>query len=1553
MAFSNIFKRKKKPFSLRTDGSDGSDSDLWSAVLKCGEPSPRGPRGASRIPVVYSQKIHNDGALCCDKTLVDVLHTIAKPTAQRTGMLDLALESIDKNSRTLVISQEEDSPAPLVTIQPAQALPKEHAAIKVTEKHAVSVFNVRGQGAVSLQPIGKMWVTAAYRVSSPRNSPGHYLLSDLKLEVGSSVDDKVRRLHTQKDEFFTPPKQGEKQVVENDNAVEKYCANLLSERTNNIPSIRGIPKRPSCKLKQEADTVMRDRGQTPWELIRTDVEYDFVEEGDAQVIDAQIAPEDEMQLNCVALLGGMQCDPKLVNVLRYVLKPTAKRGRLLDFLESCIQSSVIQDTSSYIKISAIGITKNPATIVRPIVMDDRSVSAVRVIETHCVKVMQVSRITGKAHCIGALEAIVQFTLFTTSDPKKCTLGDLRVSVKPINAAGRPTDQQLTHNSTYTCALPIDPEASYEHTRLGEDKFHVPYTQDAVLPKNHKGILPTNRVKLKSQADDAMRNVTKTPWDLIKTGIPYGTPSNQPGVHSKLCLLDNIGRSIGPIPRDEQMVEFARNIVQPTSIRPGLLKFLEKCIKTTNPSLRVFAHSSDKPSLTATLTYVTEDVTFPMVKVEEIHLVDVKDISGRSQRAGDFFVGKPDGIPVQDVLQVKLSYEISHHTPHYLIKNMHTEITSMGQNGNSPQKNPLVVNINARYQHDETLEKDGMEQAKAELRARAGAALELTARGQPTVSVSSARGRTGVASETRAVMLKSQPDQEMRDLAKTPWDLICAGDEHADAGAATPSNDNVAKFTKEYLLKPTKHREGLLEFVRACVQNGGELDMETRTPKIKVDVEQDEYGSPIGPMAVKEEHQIRISRNAEVLGFLAVQVEYRVSKTASEGVYTLSDMKVGVKLLDSDGQSLQQELKYNIRASELISRAGPPELTPRKSAAKTKHLDSEHEDEQEDAKTELRAKSKAALKRAANAAVAGGRPAGISLANPNDCQELVNECGLCEFVLGEDWVADNVGGDVQTTPSSASAPNTSEQLALLSAVLDKKPRGTHALLLSALAKCISTSGVTLEAGPVEEKRRNIVNSEDAAAVKVEEKHNVKAIWRSAAGTQTEDLGNVNATLSYLISADKTARDVIIISDVKLNVAVEGTNIRQDISFDGTEIVTVSDKLLQAAKPETGAKSKKDTESGENIKRVGRAMENLHKIEDGFKTIAGGARNITDALSEGVQRHGRELAEGAKQRIPLVQPDSISLANPNDCQELVNECGLCEFVLGEDWVADNVGGDVQTTPSSASAPNTSEQLALLSAVLDKKPRGTHALLLSALAKCISTSGVTLEAGSVKAKRWNIVNGKDAPAVRVEETHNVKAIWSAITGGQTKDLGNVNATLSYTISTGKPTQNVIMSDVELHVAVAETDIEQDISFDGTATVTVSNKVLRDVADKLRGNNSGRGYSQDLEIDSVDGERASGRATKQATQRSATATRAKQSASTETAQSDIESGFKAIADEAKDITNALSEDVKQHNQNLSTRQAAQRSTAHTKQSASTGNTAAVDQGNETATSPSPSTEG
>ena len=1450
MAFSSIFTRKKARLSLR---AGGSADNLWNAVLKCDEPLSRGSRTVSCAPVVYSQKISNAGKLCCDKTLVDVLHTIVKPTVKRTGLLDLVLESIAQDTQTLVISQEEDSPTPLVTIQPVNAFSNEHTAVKVVEKHIVNVSNVRKKRAASLQPMGKMWVTAEYRVSSPKNSPGHYLLSDLNLAVGSFKDNQVRKLNTRKSEFHTPPtQQGEKQVVKNDEAVEKYCANLLSERTNNIRSI-DIPATPGYKLKRTADAVTRNRGKTPWDLIRDDIKYDFAEEGNARIIEGQTAHEDKMQLHCVSLLGGMQCDPKLVNVLKHVLKPTAERGRLLDFLESSVQqSNIIQGTSTNIKISATGITKTPTAIVRPIVMADRSVSAVRVVEAHCVKVMQISRITGKVQCIGALEAIVQFTLFTTDDPAKCKFGDLKVSVKPIDSAGRSTDDKFTHSSTYTSDLPINPEVSYGHTMLGEEKFHVSYEQDVILPKNHKGILPTNRVKLKHNADQAMLNVAKSPWDLIATGIC--TPSSQPGSQSKLQLFDNIGRGIGQTQRNEQMVEFARNIVQPTSTRPNLLKFLEKCIDTRKPSLQVVAHSSGKPSLQATLTYVTEGVTFPMVKVEEIHLVDVIDISGRSQRASDFIVGKPDGIPVQDVLQVKLSYEISDRGSHYTIENMRAEITSMGQNGNKEQDNPLVVNLSQKH----NVQINSMKQSEARLRTKAKTALEDLAAGrQSAVSEPSAGGKTGGSGEAYAIALKSVPDQEMRNLAKTPWDLICAGDEHNAASTATSSNDNVEKFTKEYLLKPTQHREGLLKFVKACVQGSSELDMATRAPKIEVSVEQDDNGLPAGPVVVKEEHHIRISRASEVLGFLVVQVDYRVNETTREGQYTLSDMKVAVKLLEDDGKaSPQQELKYNIRASEIISRPEYPNFTHGKSSAKTLHLDSESEDEQTHAETKLREKSQTALKKVARGSSHNG---GITLAAPKACQDLVNSHGLCKFVLGKDW-SNKHKSDSGATPNLENL-GTDEQLVLLSEVLDTKPSSTHELLLSALEKCISTSGVTLAADSVQVKRQNIVNSEGVAVVEVEEEHNVKAT------TSTKSQQNVKAKLSYLVSPAKTAQNVAI-SNVKLKVAVEGTNIEQDISFNGEEIVTIPNTILRDVAKKLRSSTSGEEEHSQEFDGLETCTVNGHDIEHAFKEVADEAKDITEALSSGSTKL-REKSQTALKRVARGSSHNggITLAAPKACQDLVNSHGLCKFVLGKDW-SNKHKSDSGATPNLENL-GTDEQLVLLSEVLDTKPSSTHELLLSALEKCISTSGVTLAADSVQVKRQNIVNSEGVAVVEVEEEHNVKATTS------TKSQQNVKAKLSYLVSPAKTAQNVAISNVKLKVAVEGTNIEQDISFNGEEIVTIPNTILRDVAKKLRSSTSGEEeHSQEFDVDTADERRASSHSARQSSQHSTTHT--KQSAGT-----------------------------------------------------------------------------
>ncbi|KAA8473068.1 hypothetical protein F0Q58_00165 [Anaplasma marginale] len=1489
-----LFRKKPKQLRLRMDDSDAGN--LWDAVLKRSEPPPPGFRTTSCAPVVYSQKLRNDDELCCDETLVKVLHTIAKPTGQRAGLLNLALESIVQDSRTLVISQEASAPTPLITIQPDRARYNEHAAIKVVEKHVVQVFEVSKKGYADLQSMGNMWVTAAYRVSSPKLTPGRYLLSDLKLEVGSfaGADTSARVLSAHRGMVYTPTIQQD--VVEaGDDAVEKYCASLLSRRTNNIPDVSGIPKDLKFRLKEKADAVTCDRGKTPWDLIRTDVAYDFAEEGEAQIIEAQIEPSNKMQLHCVALLGGMQCDPKLVNVLKHTLKPTTERGCLLNFLESCIRStdstplryarshtaensnlrSLVDSCgqSTNIKISATGITKNPVTVVHPIIVGDPSVSAVRVAEVHCVKVMKRSGITGTVECIGALEAIVQFTLCTTDNSKECSLGDLRVTVKPISLAGRATKNQLTHNSTYAHTLPLDPRALHGHTKLGDEKFHVPYVQDVVLPKDKKGILPTSRVSLKHSADTAMRNIAKTPWDLIKTGAPYGTPNTQPGAHSKLLLFDNIGRGIGTIQRDEQMVEFARNVVQPTSIRPGLLQFLEKCIDTKNPSIRVLAHSSNEPSLKATLTYVTEGVTFPMVKVEETHLVDVVDISGKSGRIlSDLLVGHPNGISVQDVLEVKLSYEISHHSPNYLFKNMRAEIKSMGQNGNRPQQSPLVVNFNARYRHDETLEGDDMQRSSAYLRKKAATALQQGVGGQ-SAGVSSAAGGTGVGSTAPDITLKHAPDQAMRNAAKTPWDLICGGDRHEQTVQAA-SCDNVETFTKNYLLKPTKCRAGLLEFVRACVQDGSNLYMETNTPKIRVDVEKDGNGQPVSPVTVTEEHFIRVSRNGKVL-VLSVQVAYKVNKTQVAKVYALSDMQVAVKSMGSDGRSPStQELRHSIKACERVPKLAPKEPTAGNSTAKTQHLETE---EDEYGSATLR-NGLAEARGTANE----GASYNIFLASPKDCQKLVDDRGLCEFVMGKDWVREHV--DDATTPRVSASWNTSEQLAFLTQVLTTKPGGNaHKLLLTALAACIATPHVELDAQSVTVKKRNIVDSGGATAIKVEEKHNVKA--RSIADVEPVELGDVSATLSYVISADSAAQNVFFISDVKLHLVVEDEGIEQNINFGGKEIVTIADELQKGAKSKGVAKKsavaeaddpeeeteleedelKEDTKPARNVKQGAKSGKGAKSKGVAKKSAVAAADDPEeeteleeDELDEGSLVTGQDKRKGATSAsagaatlhngLPTESKKGLALADPKACQQLVKDQGLAALVLGRDWRTNHMD-DSGTTPNLEHL-SIDEQRTLLSTVLDTTPSSTHALLLDALKKCISTPSVTLTARSMQINKSNITDSGGGAAIRVEAKHSVGAERSTTTGQAHQTPSDVDATLHYTISVDKDAQNIIISDVKLNVATGHA--KKEISFSGIETVKLPNKLLRAVADKFRGHDPNE--EQESRISLVDARSNSG---------------------------------------------------------------------------------------------------
>ncbi|ACZ49446.1 hypothetical protein ACIS_00940 [Anaplasma centrale str. Israel] len=1577
---------------MRTDGIS-AHNNLWKIVLEHGEP-PRGGHRASCTSVVYSQKILDlDSEPRCDETLTDVLHTIVKPTGQRPELLKYVLAAVDQDPRTLVISQGEDTPTPLVTTKADKAYPNEHAAIRVVEEHIVQVSKNSGKsGILNLKPVDKIRVIMAYRVSSPRNRSDSYLLSDLKVEIesvgqdGSKPTGEPQRLGTVQDVLYTPQPQqdAEHATGTSVHAVEKHCASLLERRTGTLNSAYSL----FCdnfffnkyKLKQRVDTTTRGRGKTPWQLISTDIAYDFAEETDAQIISAQDYHPDEIQLHEV-VLGGMRCNQKLVNVLKDTLKPTADRGGLLGFLESCVKGNDI-------KVSAAGVTiENPSIIIRPVI-DTASadlVPAVRVTEAHCVKVMRVKKKGGVPEFIGRLEALVEFTIAATDDPEKCELCNLKVIVRPIDASGqRSVGEKFTYSSTYSHILPISPTGRKRHGRLGAEKFHVPDTYDIVTQESTPGLFGVCRVKLKDTADKTLCNAARTPWDLIKTEGYYDTAGAS---GAKLQLHESIGDTF----RDEQIVKFARDVIQPTSLRPGLLGFIQACIDTRKTTIRVSARDLGRPTPEVTMTYIErQGITPPMVKVEETHWVKVMDINDSPPMRARLF-GIQDGCKLtQDQLKVKLTYTISAKGQKYVFGNMHTEVWSMGHNGNRAKVPPLACSINATYTYDATDERDPIIEA---LLQRSEASLKRAASRQPAVSTIPHGRHAGQDDEdgVPTTILKASPDSVMRDAAKTPWDLIYAGDEHDNADNATPTNDDILKFTEEYLLKPTKHREGLLEFIRACVQDGDELDMALKSPKIEVDVEQDDNGLPVSPCVVKEEHYVRIARGgSDALDVLQVQVTYKVNETATDGEYVLSDLNVVVKSLGSDGNTPSaQELKYGIKASECVSRTGPVRPAHRKSTTKTKHSEGTECDRQDDEQQELRERSAASLKRAAKTQAA---PSCIKLnANHTVCHLFVKHYGLSALVLGKNWSTNNRDDD-DATPIELIGID--QQQALLSAVLDTER--SCDLLMDVLKKSVNIKDVKLTATQDPQiTKRNIVGSDCRAAIRVQEKHKVTAKAISGA---TNDL---DATLSYVISADKTAQHATI-SDVKLKVAIADTGDMQDITFSGTEEIEVPNYLLQQVASKSrrgvGARSsgpvRDDIENLRSIdkefKNISRELEQLaeqlgggcgfapghtevflvrvlqhnirtpgvtltakpgpqvtrHKIENDDGSVAirlqekhkvnvtwqdpvcnttkdlgdldatlsytisdskaagnavvsdvklsldvAGQRVMKDISlgnigeikatydlsqsvaeepqteedpsrdtgsgrrtkrligfsnieSEGFSEIKREAAEivsalgasakGVAQRVGhasgMVTPDNITLStNHKACHDLVTDGGLSSLVLGQDWAVSN-RDDTGSTPNLENL-SASEQRTLLSTVLDTAPDNTHEFLMKALEKSIKTPNIILSAITDNVTKRDIKKDAGSAAIKVQEEHTAAVMWKAIASDTPANLGNVNATLSYTISADTTAQHAIISDVRLKVAVAGTEAVQDIDFNGTEKIQIPNTLLRKAADTLRG--------------------------------------------------------------------------------------------------------------------------
>ncbi|MCU7612475.1 hypothetical protein, partial [Anaplasma capra] len=175
-----------------------------------------------------------------------------------------------------------------------------------------------------------------------------------------------------------------------------------------------------------------------------------------------------------------------------------------------------------------------------------------------------------------------------------------------------------------------------------------------------------------------------------------------------------------------------------------------------------------------------------------------------------------------------------------------------------------------------------------------------------------------APKSAGVRLKSEADQSVLDAASTPWSLICAGTEHT-TGGETPEDDNAAQFAKQYLLKPTEKRVGLLEFAKACAEStdGTELVAFAESgPVINLDITEDEQSGKVTLAQVTEAHQVTVSNIV-----LTISITYNITPRETAGEYLISNMKARVRILGGAGRRFIQGPHISISGSDVVSRAG--------------------------------------------------------------------------------------------------------------------------------------------------------------------------------------------------------------------------------------------------------------------------------------------------------------------------------------------------------------------------------------------------------------------------------------------------------------------------------------------------------------------------------------------------------------------------------------------------------------------------------------------------------
>ena len=166
---------------------------------------------------------------------------------------------------------------------------------------------------------------------------------------------------------------------------------------------------------------------------------------------------------------------------------------------------------------------------------------------------------------------------------------------------------------------------------------------------------------------------------------------------------------------------------------------------------------------------------------------------------------------------------------------------------------------------------------------------------------------------------------MRDAVPSPWSLINAGEHHSNNSRNAQSGD-IREFCSKYLCRGTDKREGLLNFIKASIDNldPGLRVVKGNDTKLRMRVTGPTSSDPnqVTSVVLTETHDfvVRGTNNKEV-GTLEAEVQYTVTPTIEQDKYKVSDLTVKIKSTDST----DPDLTYTSTNTSEVSLPSTPQV----------------------------------------------------------------------------------------------------------------------------------------------------------------------------------------------------------------------------------------------------------------------------------------------------------------------------------------------------------------------------------------------------------------------------------------------------------------------------------------------------------------------------------------------------------------------------------------------------------------------------------------------------